>query len=29
MISGSVTVPVNGEGFRPAAVGTIAVEFYL
>jgi hypothetical protein len=29
VISGAVDVPLNGEGFRPDAVGTIAVEFYL
>jgi hypothetical protein len=29
VISGAVDMPLNGEGFRPDAVGTIAAEFYL
>ena len=28
VISGAVTVPLNGEGFRPDALGTVAVEQY-
>jgi hypothetical protein len=28
VIGGAVTVPVNNQGFRPAALGTIAGEFY-
>ncbi len=28
LISGAVNVPLNNEGFRAAAVGTVAVEFY-
>ena len=28
VISGAVNVPVNNEGFRAAAVGTVAAEFY-
>jgi hypothetical protein len=29
VLSGAVTVPVNSQGFRPAALGTIGVEAYL
>lgn len=28
VISGAVTVPLNDQGFRPAAIGTLAVEQY-
>ena len=28
VISGAVNVPLNNEGFRAAAVGTLAVELY-
>jgi hypothetical protein len=28
VISGTVDVPVNDQGFRPAAAGTLAVEYY-
>ncbi len=28
VISGAVNVPINNEGFRAAAVGTVAAEFY-
>jgi hypothetical protein len=28
VISGSVNVPLNSEGIRPAAVGTLAFEAY-
>jgi hypothetical protein len=27
-VSGTVSVPLNNEGFRPAAVGTLAAEYY-
>lgn len=29
VLSGAVTVPLNNEGFRPAALGTLALEAYL
>lgn len=29
VLSGSATTPLNGQGFRAAAVGTVAVEVYL
>lgn len=29
VLSGAVTVPVNDEGFRPAAAGTLALEYYI
>jgi hypothetical protein len=28
VVSGAVTVPLNGQGFRPAALGTLALEAY-
>ena len=28
VLSGSVTVPITGDGFRPVAVGTLAMEYY-
>lgn len=28
VLDGAVNVPVNSAGFRPAAVGTIALEYY-
>jgi hypothetical protein len=29
VLSGAVNVPINNEGFRPTAVGTVGLEFYL
>jgi hypothetical protein len=29
VVSGTVTVPLNDQGFRPAAAGVLALEFYL